>query len=218
VYFSIIELSNVKCTGMCTLFEIGSDILLYITVLVSALLMGVVIGRLKGIKPDISDIKFNKSWLLIPAIGLQILSSIAEAKGLKFSTLLTVAVNGVVFGLVFLVIWLNRRYIGLWFMGFGALLNALVMLLNGGRMPVDISLAGNAAYMAEPIEIIKSGMDNKHAVISTTTKLPILADIINVPGFLGLGMPIISIGDIIVAIGLFILCLQFCLFKTVPRN
>lgn len=185
--------------------------MLYITVIFSALLIGVVIGRLKGIKPGISDIKFNKSWLLIPAVGLQILSGIAEAKGLKFGTLLTLAVNGVVFGLVFLVIWINRRYIGLWFIGFGALLNALVMLVNGGRMPVDISLAGNKAYMADSIKLIISGMDNKHTVINTAAKLPILADIISVPGFFGLGMPIISIGDIMVAIGLFALCLQFCL-------
>ena len=202
-----------KASRMCTLFGIGSDILLYITVIVSALLIGFVIGRLKGIRPDISDIKFNKSWLLIPAVGLQILSGIAEAKGLKFGTLLTLAVNGVVFGIVFLVIWINRRYIGLWFIGFGALLNALVMLFNGGRMPVNISLVDNKPYMADSIKLIISGMDNKHAVINTATKLPILADIISVPGFLGLGMPIISIGDIIVAIGLFVLCLQFCLDK-----
>lgn len=186
--------------------------MLYITLIFSALLIGIVIGRLKGIKPDISDVKFNKSWLLIPAVSLQILFGIAEARGLKFDTLLTLAVNGVVFALVFLVVWINRRYIGLWFIGFGALSNALVMLFNGGRMPVDISLAGNQSYMADSIDLIVRGMDNKHAVINTATKLPILADIISVPSFLGLGMPIISIGDIIVAIGLFVLCLQFCLY------
>ena len=45
--------------------------------------------------------------------------------------------------------------------------------------------------------------------LDEATRIPILADIISLPGFLGLGMPVISIGDIIVAVGVFLLCLQF---------
>ncbi|OPZ90209.1 MAG: hypothetical protein BWY74_02410 [Firmicutes bacterium ADurb.Bin419] len=188
------------------------DIMLYITVILSALLIGIVVGRSKGRKPSLDNIKFKCPWLLLPSVALQILSSIAEAQGLKFSILVAVIVNSMVFGFVFLLVWINRGYIGLWFIGAGALSNALVMVFNGGRMPVDISLLDDKAYLAEYVDLIMRDADNKHALIDAATKLPFLADVIKAPGFLGLGMPLISIGDIIVAVGLFVLCLQFCLY------
>ncbi len=193
------------------------DMMLYVTVIFSALLIGIVVSRVKGGNPSINNIKFKSPWLLLPGLVLQILSSIAEAKGLKFNMPVALIINSAVFGFVFLLVWANRRYIGLWFIGLGALSNALVMMFNGGRMPVDISLLGDKAYLAEYIDLIVRGADNKHAVINVATKLPFLADVISLPGFLGLGMPLISIGDIIVAVGLFVLCLQFCLYNEVDK-
>ncbi|GAE87108.1 hypothetical protein JCM21531_453 [Acetivibrio straminisolvens JCM 21531] len=52
--------------------------------------------------------------------------------------------------------------------------------------------------------MILSGADNKHVVISSTTKLKFLADVIYLPGFIGKGMGVVSIGDLVVALGLFI--------------
>ncbi|WP_010252005.1 DUF5317 domain-containing protein [Acetivibrio cellulolyticus] len=193
--------------------------MLYIIVIFFALLIGVAISSFAGRRPSIYNIKFKHSWLLLPGVALQILSNIAEAKGIKFGTTITIMVNGLVFGFVFLVIWINRRYVGLWFIGLGALLNALVMMFNGGRMPVDISLLKDEPYLAKSADLVLRGADNKHVVISSITKIPIFADIIQVPGFLGLGMPLISIGDIIVAVGLFVLCLQFCLYcENIPKK
>jgi hypothetical protein len=174
-----------------------------------ALLIGIFITHINGRKPSFSNIKFEKSWLLLIAVALQILSSIAEVREYKFATSIAWMVNGTIFCLAFLVIWFNREYFGLWFIGLGAFLNALVMLLNGGRMPVDMSLLGNEAYMAKALDLMQRGADSKHVALDEATRIPILADIISLPGFLGLGMPVISIGDIIVAVGVFLLCLQF---------
>jgi hypothetical protein len=182
---------------------------LYIVVMFFALLIGIFITHINGRKPSFSNIKFEKSWLLLIAVALQILSSIAEVREYKFATSIAWMVNGTIFCLAFLVIWFNREYFGLWFIGLGAFLNALVMLLNGGRMPVDMSLLGNEAYMAKALDLMQRGADSKHVALDEATRIPILADIISLPGFLGLGMPVISIGDIIVAVGVFLLCLQF---------
>ncbi|NLL06554.1 MAG: DUF5317 domain-containing protein [Clostridiaceae bacterium] len=183
--------------------------MLYIVVMFFALLIGIFITHINGRKPSFSNIKFEKSWLLLIAVALQILSSIAEVREYKFATSIAWMVNGTIFCLAFLVIWFNREYFGLWFIGLGAFLNALVMLLNGGRMPVDMSLLGNEAYMAKALDLMQRGADSKHVALDEATRIPILADIISLPGFLGLGMPVISIGDIIVAVGVFLLCLQF---------
>lgn len=185
--------------------------MLYIIVMFFAILIGIIVSYSNGSRPSFDNIKFENSWMLLPAVALQILSSISEVRGYKFGTFITLIVNGTIFCLVFLVIWLNRRYVGLWFIGLGALLNALVMLFNGGRMPVDMSLLGNEAYMTKALDLMLKGADNKHVALDAATKIPFLADIISVPGFIGLGMPVISIGDIIVAVGLFLLCLQFML-------
>jgi len=91
----------------------------------------------------------------------------------------------------------------LWFVGLGASLNALVMLVNGGRMPVSLE-AMQKAGIKEVTEMIMSGADNKHAVISSTTKLKFLADIYICPVFIGQGMGVVSIGDLVVALGLFV--------------
>jgi len=187
------------------------DVLLYIVVILAALAIGTIVSLINGSWPDFSNIKFEKAWLLFPAEVLQIISSLTESRGYRFGTITTVMVNGAVFVFVFLVIWFNRKYAGLWLIGIGALLNALVMMFNGGRMPVDISSLSTKAYMADALELIMKGADNKHVAINSATKLPALADIYSVPGFLGLGMPLISIGDIIIAAGLFLLCLQFML-------
>jgi len=117
----------------------------------------------------------------------------------KFSFL----IQAVVFVLLLFCFWFNREYIGLWFVGLGASLNALVMLVNGGRMPVSLE-AMQKAGIKEVTEMIMSGADNKHAVISSTTKLKFLADIIHLPGFIGQGMGVVSIGDLVVALGLFV--------------
>jgi len=191
--------------------KIRGDVLLYIVVILAALAIGTVVSRINGSWPDFNNIKFEKAWLLLPAVVLQIISSLTEGKGYRFGTITTLTVNGAVFVFVFLVVWFNRRYAGLWLIGVGALLNALVMMFNGGRMPVDVSRLSTEAYMADALELIMKGADNKHVAINSATKLPALADIYSVPGFLGLGMSLISIGDIIIAAGLFLLCLQLLL-------
>ena len=186
--------------------------------ILAALIIGVVVNRINGSRPDFNNIKFEKAWLLLPAVVLQIISSVTEVKGYRFGTITTLIVNGAVFVFVFLMIWFNRKYAGLWFIGVGALLNALVMMFNGGRMPVDVGRLSTKAYMNEALDLILKGADNKHVAIDAATKIPALADIYSVPGFLGLGMPLISIGDIIIAVGLFLLCIQFVISPRKLKN
>lgn len=185
--------------------------MLYVVAIFAALLIGFVVNRIKGRRTNFGNVKFTKAWLILPSVLLQFISSAAEMKGYKFGTAATLTINGAVYVFVFLVIWFNRRYIGLWFLGIGGLLNAIVMMFNGGRMPVDTSRLGNEAYMEQAKQLILNGADNKHVAIDSATKIPALADIYSLPGVLGFGMPLISIGDIIISIGLFLLFMQIVL-------
>jgi len=119
-------------------------------------------------------------WLAIVAFVLQTVTRILGIRGVESAVKFSFLIQAVVFVLLLFCFWFNREYIGLWFVGLGASLNALVMLVNGGRMPVSLE-AMQKAGIKEVTEMIMSGADNKHAVISSTTKLKFLADIIHLP-------------------------------------
>jgi hypothetical protein len=76
----------------------------------------------------------------------------------------------------------------MWIAGIGILMNFTVIALNGG-MPVmeeAVHLAGGSGELV---------LDAKHVLLTDTTRLPFLADIIPLPG------SVISMGDVFLAIG-----------------
>jgi len=100
------------------------------------------------------------------------------------------------------VLWLNRNEPGFWYIFIGVGLNFLVMVLNGGRMPVSLE----AAKVLDPvyIEMLKNGVTvTKHVMLSESTHLAFLGDIIPIaPPYPR--TQVISIGDIVMNIGIFI--------------
>ncbi len=176
--------------------------MLYLTVMLLAFILALAVQGMKGKAFSFPDIKLRKTWLAIIAFVLQTVTRILGIKGLESAVKYSFIIQALVFALLLLCLWFNREYIGLWFVGLGASMNALVMLVNGGRMPVSLE-AMQKAGVKEVTDIILAGADNKHAVIGSTTKLSFLADIIYLPGFIGQGMGVVSIGDLVVALGLF---------------
>lgn len=84
-------------------------------------------------------------------------------------------------------------------LGVGTLLNALVIIANGGRMPVDLALAAQLSY---EISGLTGDGFMQHVALHEGTRLGFLADII----LLRFPIPrVISIGDIFAVVGLFLL-------------
>jgi hypothetical protein len=101
-------------------------------------------------------------------------------------------------GLVFLFI--NRHHKGFTLILIGVFLNFLVMAINGGRMPV--SLDASAVLDPEYIQALKDGLYGKHAILTEATYLGFLGDIIPLSDPYPRSQ-IISIGDVIMNIGIF---------------
>lgn len=177
--------------------------MLYLFVILLAIFLGIFVGTIKRKKFDISYIKLEKMWLVLFAFGIQTVTRIFALKGFAFFVRYSWITQLIVFALLFATLWHNRKHLGLWIIGMGASLNGLVMIMNGGRMPVSLEKL-KKVEQPEFIELLKAGADNKHIIMGKTTKLNFLADIFYIPGFLGRGMYVVSIGDYIVAIGLFI--------------
>lgn len=191
--------------------------MLYFAVILAAVILAVVVGGVKGKSIDLYGIRLQKTWLIIIAFLVQTITRLLGISGVGFVLKYSLITQVVVFTLLFVCFWFNKKYIGLWFVGLGASLNAMVMLINGGRMPVSME-AMQRVGVKEGIDMIVSGMDNKHTVLDSTTRLGFLADIIYLPGFIGWGMWVISIGDLVVALGMFIFIFELCMGSMKQRE
>lgn len=114
-------------------------------------------------------------------------------------------ISGFLFILVYVTglffLFLNRSHPGFMLILIGVFLNFLVMTVNGGRMPVS----GEAALILDPqyIEFLKEGLYAKHALLGESTRLAFLGDIIPVTDPYPRSQ-VISIGDVIMNIGIFL--------------
>ncbi|OMF93365.1 DUF5317 domain-containing protein [Paenibacillus sp. FSL R7-0273] len=162
-------------------------------------------GGLKHGLVQFSNIRLKSGWIFPLLLVFQFLmfymqersSTVAAASGYIYIAVYVV-------GLIFL--WLNRHNKGFWLILIGVFLNFLVMLVNGGRMPVSYE----AASVLDPIylEMLKSGdAVSKHYLLDASTRLAFLGDIIP------LSSPYprtqaISIGDVVMNFGIFLFILN----------
>ena len=94
--------------------------------------------------------------------------------------------------------WFNRKLPGIkWFFA-GGVLNLLPIAANGGRMPVSSWAAAAAGAPA-----VEAAM--RHVKMSSHTHLNFLADIIPVPRPPSITPEVVSSGDVLMAVGIFLL-------------
>lgn len=117
--------------------------------------------------------------------------------------------------LLLYAIWANRHIRWMPLIGIGVVLNFVVILANGMRMPVSADML-TAVGMAQQVAAIESGRVLTYKLIDATTRLWPLGDVIPI----GSPYPIhrvISIGDIVMAIGVFLLIQHEMLARNGPR-
>lgn len=169
------------------------------------IILGVVVGFIRAgwrnSLISLSQIKLIGGLIFPVLLGIQLILYLLHG---KFTII--EQYNGYMFMVVYaaglIMIWLNRKEKGMWWIFAGVALNFVVMMLNGGKMPV--SLDAVAVLDQASVEALKSGIIvSKHTPLTHTTLLPFLGDIIP----LTLPYPrslVISIGDIIMNFGIFI--------------
>ncbi|MEZ5175650.1 MAG: DUF5317 domain-containing protein [Acidimicrobiia bacterium] len=147
--------------------------------------IAVAVGYIRGGKlRNLTEIRVTMWWLL--PLGFAILAA---------SEWVPSDMNELAIGLVLLsylplllFVWLNRDQTGIWIAGLGILMNFTVISLNGG-MPVLEEAARIAGHEGDFL------LDAKHVVLTTSTRLPFLADVIPLPN------AVLSLGDVLLAIG-----------------
>jgi hypothetical protein len=166
--------------------------------LLIALVRGGQLGRL-------AEISFRYGWLALVALGMQVLLTGRFLPDQLLPVALRIALLVGSHGLLLLVVAANHRVPGIPLIGLGLALNLIVMLANGGWMPVTME-ALEAAQLDHLVREMAAGarvMGWKNLVLSRDeSHLWILSDIIMIPFPL---RTIVSLGDIVLALGAFIL-------------
>lgn len=183
--------------------------------IIIGLIVGLFRGGLKHGLVQFSNIRLKSGWIFPLLLVFQFFmfyiqersSTVAAASGYIYIAVYVV-------GLIFL--WLNRHNKGFWLIMIGVFLNFLVMLVNGGRMPVSYE----AASVLDPIylEMLRSGdAVTKHYLLDASTRLAFLGDIIP------LSSPYprtqaISIGDVVMNFGIFLFIVNIMTPAATTRN
>ena len=167
--------------------------MLWLAIVVFAALATAVLrgGRLV----NLGEIELRSWWILFVALGLQFGTRFLPDD--DWSEWVGLAMVLVSFGLLMILVALNRKQRGMWLAGLGVLMNFVVIALNGG-MPV----LAEAAEVASGFAVSDPDLSGtfKHVPLDETSRLTMFADVIPLR-FVGIG-EVISLGDVLLALGL----------------
>ena len=167
--------------------------------IVAALLIGFL---LRGSLLNLAEKPFRGLWLALIAVVLRfaVLSRAFLASPWGW---LSVPGQVLSFILLLIVAALNLSIPGMKTLGLGILLNLIVMVANGGYMPVSPDDLVEIGHPREA-EILRAGGTDFYGIALTAqTRLPFLADIFVLPRFFPIRY-VFSPGDTLIGIGLVI--------------
>jgi hypothetical protein len=168
-----------------------------VLVLLTAFVLGVVAGYLAGGRlHNLGDTGLTRQWLVLAALGLQIVAFSPVGAALGHPT--TVVLHLASYTLLAWFVVLNRRHAGVSITGLGIGLNLAAIAANGGYMPASKTALARAgiAYSGDS--------SNNSAVISASTHLGFLGDIFAVPSWMP-AANVFSIGDLLIVAGIAVL-------------
>ena len=164
---------------------------MFLETLIFALIVGYI---LKGSIKNLDYTRIKGIYIAFAAFAVEVIVMLLIRKfNIKRGTL-TYSLDLLMYIMLLVFTWFNRKNPWLVLMGAGFLLNGIAIFTNGGAMPVSAS-AAKTANMG--LEIESEGL---YRLVDSNTRFWYLADI--VPKTF-LRHFVISIGDIISAIGLF---------------
>jgi MFS family permease len=178
--------------------------------LIGGILLGLLLGLVLGGKIErLADIRLQYLPLLFVAVIIRFGTEALLGMGVGFVDVLRVPLFGLSYGLLLFTLWHNRTYPGLALAFVGIALNGLVIMVNGGRMPVWMDAYAFAGLTGPLNSVLHIPLYEVNAEFFL--RLGPLADVIPLP------IPplqnVASIGDLFLSAGL-----AFFLFATLLRS
>jgi hypothetical protein len=173
--------------------------------ILAALLSGIVAVLRGGRLNNLVSLSIRWSALPLLALGLQIIVIYGparnEARPYSLPALLILAS----YGLLLATALVNQRLPGMALLGLGAALNFLVILVNGGWMPVTAELLAKAGFIDTPSAVATGQrvLFTKDVImVNQQIHLRWLSDVLVIPRA-GLLSAVFSGGDVLMIVGLF---------------
>jgi MFS family permease len=179
-------------------------------VLIGAILLGLLLGlRAGGRLDNLANIQLRWPILLIAAVVVRFGTEGLLNLHVDIVDGLRVPLLATGFGLLLVALWVNRSYPGLSIVFVGILLNGIVIIVNGGHMPIwatSLAAAGlTPAQVTSALHVVVAGEASDFF-----TRALVLGDIIPVP--IPFVQNVASLGDLFLTAGL-----AFFLFASVVR-
>lgn len=163
---------------------------------VEALFLAVVVGYLlKGRLRNLEFVTIRGVYCVILPFLLQSIMNLLVRLGFFHESIITLVIDIVLYFFLLYFTMLNRKNPFILIMGFGFLLNGIVIIINGGVMPVSY----NSSIMAGLPNYANIRNIGLYELIDSHTKLWVLGDIF--PLKLGIKF-VFSIGDVFISLGL----------------
>ena len=179
--------------------------------LIGGIALGLILGLLVGGSiTNLASVRLHRIGILVAAVILRFGTEILLNQGVPIAETLRVPLLAAAFGLLLVALWANRGYPGMSLAFIGVLANGIVILVNGGYMPIylpSLELAG-----LTPADVTT----NLHVVLGPALDANFLlhlgpfADVIPIP--FPIVQNVVSIGDAFLTLGL-----AFFLFAAVVR-
>lgn len=173
--------------------------MLYIIIIIASIIIGLLRG---GELERLANNSINGIYLFVIALLLRILVWAFGLLGFSFHLIYTPFLIIISYLLLIFVAWHNIKLPGFRYIILGLLLNAFVIIVNGGKMPVLIKKGIVENYNAS--RFIETQTRTIHSLMNNNTLFAFLGDVIAIPKPFP-DTSIISVGDIMIFIGLFVL-------------
>jgi len=178
-------------------------VLLLVAVMLAAITVPIFGGRLLAL----ADLRFNRAWLILAAIGVQIAIVSVLPSGTPAVHVVAHICSYVLAGWFLAA---NTQIAGLWIIVLGGALNFIAIVANGGVMPADPDAFATAGLITQPGEFANS-------TSLPDPQLTFLGDIFAVPKSWPLHN-VYSIGDVLIAVGACVLIHRACGSRLIPAT
>lgn len=171
--------------------------------LVESVGTSIVVGKLRGGSfSNMKDASLEKWYFFILGFLVEFTAVYMASKGVGFFRENILFIHGLSYLLLFIGIYFNRGTLAFKIIFAGVFLNFIVIMANGGQMPVSGEAMAGIGLIDNMIDI-RDGKIITHALMNNHTVFRYLGDILVLPK--PYPRPkIFSIGDVFMAFGIFI--------------
>lgn len=176
-----------------------------------------VVGKLrKGKFSNLKDAEIHKWYFIVAAFLLEFASVILSNKGFAFFSQQIFLIHFASYSLLFIGMYFNINKLSFKLILLGTFLNFIVIMLNGGRMPVSQDAMVQAGLTAD-LAALQNGEIITHTIITKNTILQFLGDIFLLPK--PYPKPkVFSLGDVFMAVGVFMYIQEAMVKRTFKKK